>query len=72
MQASVATLLLVTAAVVMVCVVVSYSVTVMEQSLNMETNPQIENIKNLANELLNQTGQMLNGTQPQFQNDTAP
>ena len=63
MQTSVATLLLVTAAVMLVCVVVNYSVTVMEQSLSSQNNRLLDPARELAENLQNQTNQYLNGTQ---------
>ena len=72
MQSTVATLLLVTTAVVLVCVVVNYSVTVMEQSLNSQNIPQMSNIRNLENNLLNQTSQLMNETQPQIPDQQSP
>ncbi|HTY75854.1 MAG TPA: hypothetical protein VMD05_09860 [Candidatus Nanoarchaeia archaeon] len=72
MQSTVATLLLVTTAVVLVCVVVNYSVTVMEQSLNSQDIPQLGSVRNLENNLLNQTSQLLNETQPQIPDPSSP
>ena len=66
MQTSVATLLLVTAAVMFACVVVNYGVAVVEQTLNTNNNPQIEHIKIFENNILNQTNELFNETQPQL------
>jgi hypothetical protein len=65
MEASVATLLLVTAAVVLACVVVDYAVGVAEGVLNNHDIPQLDRIKALEDNLLNQTN-LFNATQPQL------
>ena len=65
METAVATLLLITAAVVMSCVVVSYAVATAEQTLRTNNIPQLAPLKNLESNLLNQTG-LYNQTQPQM------
>ena len=65
METTVATLLLVTATVVMACVVITYAVTAAEQTLTTNNLPQLAPLKNLENNLLNQTS-VLNETQPQL------
>jgi hypothetical protein len=65
LQTSVATLLLVTAAVVLTCVVIDYGVTVVEQTLNTTNIPQLDHLRNLENNILNQTDRLFNETQPQ-------
>ena len=72
MQTSVATLLLVTAAVVLACVVVNYAVTVVEQTLDTENIPQLDRIKKLESNIINQTNQLLNETQPQLPSQPMP
>ena len=69
LETAVAALLLVTAAVVLSCVVVSYAVSTMEQTLNTNNIPQLAPLKSLENNLLNQTDPF-NGTQPQLPNPT--
>ena len=64
LETAVATLLLITAAVVLSCVVVNYAVNTMEQTLNTNNIPQLEQLKTMTNNLLNQT-EPFNGTQPQ-------
>jgi hypothetical protein len=71
MEASVATLLLVTAAVVLACVVVNYAVNTVEQVLNNHNVPELDRIKGLESNLLNQTD-LSNVTQPQLPSDTSP
>ena len=55
MQTSVIALLFVTTAVVMACVVVDYAVITCEQTVDTESSPQMERIRELENMLLNQT-----------------
>ncbi len=71
METAVATLLLITAAVVLACVVVGYAVSTMEQTLNTNNIPQLVPLKNLENSLLNQTD-LFNGTQPQLPSQSTP
>jgi len=68
----VATLLLVTAAVVLACIVVNYAVTLAQQTANNESNPNYEPIKNLESNLLNQTYQIINQTQPLLPGQPTP
>lgn len=65
METAVATLLLVTAAVVLACVVVGYAVNISEQTMNTTNNPQLDQIKGLENTLLNETD-IFNATIPQL------
>ncbi len=69
MDTAVATLLLVVAAVVFTCTVVTYAVNTMEQTINTKNMPQLEQLKNFENSLLNQTN-IMNGTMPQLPNST--
>ena len=71
LETAVATLLLITAAVVLACVVVSYAVSTVEQTLNTNNIPQLDPLKNLENNLLNQTD-LFNGTQPQLPSQPPP
>ena len=75
MESSVAALLLITATVVIACFVVTYSVSVIEQTMNMENIPEMDRITDLQNSLLNQTSYFLNQTiteLPSLTNQTAP
>ncbi len=63
METSVATLLLVASAVVLACVVVNYTVSVFEQTLNTQNIPELDRIHSLQDQILNQTSAMLNQTQ---------
>ena len=58
LETAVATLLLVTASVVLACVVVTYAVTSIEQTINTQNIPQIAQLKNFENHLLNETNVM--------------
>ncbi|MDG6223046.1 MAG: hypothetical protein IAX21_01630 [Candidatus Bathyarchaeota archaeon] len=60
MQTTVATLLFVTSAVILACVVVDYAVVACEQTLDTESLPQFERIRALENKLLNQTDTLIN------------
>ena len=71
METAVATLLLITAAVVLACVVVSYAVSTMEQTIKTNNTPQLDQLKTLTSNLLNQTD-LFNGTQPQLPSQSTP
>jgi hypothetical protein len=60
MQTTVATLLFVTSAVILACVVVDYIVLIFEQTLDTEDMPQIDRIRTLENMILNQTDNLIN------------
>jgi len=60
MQTTVATLLFVTSAVLLACVVVNYAVAIFEQTLDTEDTPQIDRIQKLENSILNQTDNLIN------------
>lgn len=72
METSVATLLLVASAVVLACVVVNYTVSVFEQTLNTQNIPELDRIRSLQNEILNQTSGLLNQTQPALPDQPPP
>jgi len=60
LQTTLATLLFVTSAVILACVVVEFAVTTFEQTLDAEDSPQIERIREIENSILNQTDALLN------------
>ena len=64
MQTTIATLLLITSAVILVFVVVDYSVTIIQQTLNTQNNPQLARLKNIESNILSQTDSLFNQTQP--------
>lgn len=72
METSVATLLLITSAVVFACVVVNYAVSVMEQFLDADNLPQLNALKTFESNLLDQTNNMLNQTMPQMPSEPPP
>jgi hypothetical protein len=55
MQTTVATLMFVTSAVILACVVVDYAVVTFEQTLDTEDMPQIDRIQKMEDMILNQT-----------------
>ena len=59
MQTSVIALLFVTASVMFASVVVNYAVVTCEQTVDLEDSPQIDQIRELENMLLNQTDSLL-------------
>ena len=70
MQTTVATLLFVTSAVILACVVVDYTVVIFEQTLDTEDMPQIDRIRTLENIILNQTDDLINEIESLNQTDT--
>ncbi len=72
MQTTVATLLFVTSAVILACVVVDYAVVIFEQTLDTEDTPQIDRIRTLENIILNQTDNLINEIEALNQTDTQP
>ena len=70
MQTTVATLLFVTSAVILACVIVDYTVVIFEQTLDTEDTPQINRIQKLENMILNQTDDLINKIESLNQTDT--
>lgn len=64
MEATVATLLLITSSVILMCVVVDYTVTMVQQTLNTQNIPQLSRIRSIESNILNQTDGIFNQTQP--------
>jgi len=62
MQGTLATLLLITSAVTLACIVVDIAVVTFEQTLQPSSLPQMERIRNLESLLLNQTSNLFNET----------
>ena len=69
METAVATLLLVVASVVLACAVVTYAVATIEQTINTQNIPEINQLKNLENNILNQTN-VANGNLPELPSPT--
>ena len=70
MQTTVATLLFVTSAVILACVVVDYTVVIFEQTLDTEDMPQIDRIRTLENIILNQSDNLITEIDSLNQTDT--
>ncbi len=58
MQASLESLLLITSTVILVGVCIGFAVTIFEQNLGATGTPQLNRIRDLANQLLNQTNSL--------------
>ena len=69
MQTTVATLLFVTSAVVLACVVVDYSIVACEQTLDADELPQMDRIRQMEETIMNQTDNLF--TQIESLNQTA-
>lgn len=65
LETAVASLLLVVAAVMLACVVVDYAVVTVQQTMNTQNIPELNGLKNIENNLLNQTS-ILNESLPQL------
>jgi hypothetical protein len=72
MQATLATLLLVTSAVMLTCVVVDYAVGIFVNVLQTDNLPQIAKIRNLESMVLNQTDNLFNQTEDLFTDPAQP
>ena len=72
MQTTVATLLFVTSAVILACVVVEFAVVTFEQTLQTEDMPQIDRIRKIENMILNQTDSLLNEIESLNQTEIPP
>ena len=72
MQTSVATLLLVTSAVVIGCVVVNYAVNIVEQTLDTDHVPQLDRLQNLEDKFLNENSNLYNQTLPELPDQPLP
>ncbi|MFB3889482.1 MAG: hypothetical protein ACE14S_08315 [Candidatus Bathyarchaeia archaeon] len=72
MQVPVATLIVVTSAVILTCLVVEYAVAVFDQTLDTEELPQMDRIRSLESRLLNQTRSLFNQTEAAFEETLEP
>ncbi len=70
MQTTVATLLFVTSAILLSCVVINYTLAIFEQTIDTEDMPQIDRIRTLENIVLNQTDNLINEIDSLNQTDT--
>jgi hypothetical protein len=62
MQTTVGSLILVVSAVVLTCIVVDYAVNVVEATLQIENNPQLQRLRDLHDSILNQTDTLVSET----------
>jgi hypothetical protein len=65
MEATVATLLLVTASVILACVVVTYAVNIVQVSVDTQNMGPVNDLKVYVDSLLNETKGTLNDSEPQ-------
>ena len=71
-QNTVAALLLVTASVVLACIVVDYAIVIVQSTLQTTNIPQLERLKSIENTLLNETDYLWNQTQALPQSTPTP
>ena len=72
MQTTVATLLLITSAVLLTCVVIDYAVGIIQQTLNTDNIPQLDKIRDIENRIQNQTDSLFNQTPPELPTQQSP
>jgi hypothetical protein len=72
MEATVAALLLVTASVVLACVVVNYAVNIFQVTIDTRSFPEVNKLQDYVNNLLNETQGAMNGNAFQAPNSSLP
>ncbi len=72
MQTTVATLLLITSAVLLTCVVIDYAVGIIQQTLNTDNIPQLDKIRDIENRIQNQTDSLFNQAPPELPTQQSP
>ena len=72
MQTTLSTLLFVSSAVILACVVVECAVVTFEQTLEAKDVPQIDRIRKMENMILNQTDNLFNEIESFNQTETQP
>ena len=72
MQTTVATLLLITSAVLLTCVVIDYAVGIIQQTLNTDNIPQLAKIRDIENRIQNQTDSLFNQAPPELPTQQSP
>jgi hypothetical protein len=65
MEATVATLLLVTASVILACVVVTYAVNIVQVTVDTHNLPEVNKLQDYVNGLLNETQSTFEASEPQ-------
>jgi len=71
-QTTVATLLLITSAVLLTCVVIDYAVGIIQQTLNTDNIPQLAKIRDIENRIQNQTDSLFNQAPPELPTPQSP
>lgn len=72
MQTTVATLLLITSAVLLTCVVIDYAAGIIQQTLNTDNIPQLAKIRDIENRIQNQTDSLFNQAPPELPTQQSP
>jgi hypothetical protein len=72
MEATVAALLLVTASVVLACVVVTYAVNIVQITIDTHNFPEVNKLQDYVNNLLNQTQSTMNDNAIQEPDSSLP
>jgi hypothetical protein len=72
MQTTVATLMFVTSAVILACVVVDYAIVTFEQTLDTEDMPQMDRIQKMEDMTLNQTDNVFSDLESYNQTQIQP
>ena len=72
MQTELSVLLLVTASVMLTCVVIGYGVSIFETAMNNSDVPELQKISSIKDSVLNQTDSLLNETGLIRSNQTLP
>lgn len=72
METTVAALLLVTASVVLACVVVEYAVNIIQVTVDTHNIPEVNKLQDYVNNLLDETKGSINGTAVQGQDPSFP
>jgi hypothetical protein len=72
METTVAALLLVTASVVLACVVVDYAVNIVQVTVDTHNLPEVNKLQDYVNGLLNETQGTINGTAVQVPDPSVP
>jgi hypothetical protein len=72
MQTTVATLMFVTSAVILACVVVDYAIVTFEQTLDTEDMPQMDRIQKMEDMILNQTDNVFSDLESYNQTQIQP
>ncbi len=72
MQSTLASLLLISAVVVSTCIVISYGIVIMEETVQIENFPQLDRLRSLGYTIENQTQNLQNQTKALIPNEAPP